>query len=546
MGSSRIRHAMAQLASIALLSSLLVGLSTFSAQAAPGDLLANVDRPAAVCGSGGIGVAFDGTDILYTCVNEGVSDSFPQIFRTDLAGTDLGSVSVADGNGDPVGIDAIAWDPNENLLWGGDVSATACRIWTVDPISGVAMLQFTFTDPHPVTGTCQANQFMDGIAVDSVTDTLYVSPDVHTLIHHVNKDGSTAANDPIDFESLTAGLCPFAQGSGFDGCLNSGLAIGLDGNLFAGTNGDGKIMQLDPDVPASLVGQFSTVSGRDEDLECGPLFHKTDGSIVETILSADVRFSDNINVLEAPKGTCVLVPTITLAPAEATNEGGTSHTVTATLDAGGNPVADVLVDFKVVSGPNVGEASDPGECAVNAGCTTDASGDVSWTYSSNGVLGTDTIEACFTDVFGDVHCTRALKHWVDTTPPVVACIESTNPHGQHIPPAGSTTPPGSKGGQNEDGFYRLLAHDLLDPDPDVYLLDTGSGTVFGPFVSGITIKYTQAPGVKPRMKKMGSVHGQAGAVAFHIKGTGDAAVYAVDASGNQSDPVSCLVPPPPK
>ncbi len=170
---------------------------------------------------------------------------------------------------------------------------------------------------------------------------------------------------------------------------------------------------------------------------------------------------------------------------------------------------------------------------------------MSWTYSSDGILGTDTIEACFTDVFGDVHCARALKHWVDTTPPVGACLPSTNPHGHHIPNAGQT-PAGPKGGQNPDGFYRLLAHDVLDPDPQVFLLDTGSGTVFGPFVSGITIKYTQAPGAKPKMKKMGSTHGQAGAVAFHIKGTGDAAVYAVDASGNQSDPVPCLVPPPPK
>ena len=540
MGLARIRHVLAQLASIALFSSLLVGLSAFSAQATPGDLLANIDRPAAACGNGGIGVAFDGTDILYTCVNGGVSDSFPEIFRTDVAGADLGSVSVADGSGNPVGVDAIAWDPSENLLWGGDVSADACRVWTVDPTSGLATLKFTFTDAHPVLGTCQDNQFFDGITVDSVTNTLYVSPDVHSLIHHLNKDGSAAANDPIHFEALTTGLCPVAQAAGFDGCLNSGLAMGLDGNLFAGTDGDGKIMQLDPVAPASLVGQFSTVSGRDEDLECGPLFHKTDGSVVETILSADVRFSDDINILEAPKGTCVLVPTITLAPADATNEGGTSHTVTATLDAGGSPVADVLVDFQVRSGPNAGEASDPGECAANAGCTTDASGDVSWTYSSNGLLGTDTIQACFTDVFGDAHCARAVKHWVDTTPPVGGCMPSTNPHGQHIPTAGP------KGGQNPDGFYRLAAQDLLDPNPQVYLLDTGSGTVFGPFASGITIKYTQAPGAKPGIKKMGSAHGQAGAVAFHIKGTGDAAVYAIDVSGNQSDPVSCLVPPPPK
>jgi hypothetical protein len=32
----------------------------------------------------------------------------------------------------------------------------------------------------------------------------------------------------------------------------------------------------------------------------------------------------------------------------------------------------------------------------------------------------------------------------------------------------------------------------------------------------------------------------------HLKGTGDAFVFATDASGNESATVSCLVPPPPK
>jgi hypothetical protein len=36
------------------------------------------------------------------------------------------------------------------------------------------------------------------------------------------------------------------------------------------------------------------------------------------------------------------------------------------------------------------------------------------------------------------------------------------------------------------------------------------------------------------------------AVIAHIILEADALVYAVDASGNQSDPISCKVPPPPK
>jgi hypothetical protein len=35
-------------------------------------------------------------------------------------------------------------------------------------------------------------------------------------------------------------------------------------------------------------------------------------------------------------------------------------------------------------------------------------------------------------------------------------------------------------------------------------------------------------------------------VTVHLIGTGDAVVYATDASGNVSEPAWCLVPPPPR
>src|SRR3954447_23231014 len=118
-----------------------------------------------------------------------------------------------------------------------------------------------------------------------------------------------------------------------------------------------------------------------------------------------------------------------------------------------------------------------------------------------------------------------------------ACVENVNPHGQNVPPAGSTTLPGPNGGQNEDGFYKISS----DTGVQVFVVDQGSGTVFGPYPSGSTIKYTQAPGSTPSEKKIGSDNGQAGAVITHITGTGDMGVKTSD-----SGVISCLVPPPPK
>lgn len=116
------------------------------------------------------------------------------------------------------------------------------------------------------------------------------------------------------------------------------------------------------------------------------------------------------------------------------------------------------------------------------------------------------------------------------------CQEDVNPHGQTVPPAGSTTLPGPKGGINEDGFY-IVGTDF---GTDVTLQDT-DGNVFGVFPSGTRVKYTEANGATPSVTKIGSSNGQAGAVDFHITGTGDLVVVSVDETT-----ATCPVPPPPK
>jgi hypothetical protein len=128
-------------------------------------------------------------------------------------------------------------------------------------------------------------------------------------------------------------------------------------------------------------------------------------------------------------------------------------------------------------------------------------------------------------------------------PPVASCIESVNPSGKNTPPAGSTTLPGSKGGQNEDGFYELVGEDAEDGTALVFVTNASGSATFGPFSSGLVVKITEAPGRTPTAKSMG---GPNSAVAAHITLDSDAFVFAVDSSGEESPVVSCLVPPPPK
>jgi hypothetical protein len=158
-------------------------------------------------------------------------------------------------------------------------------------------------------------------------------------------------------------------------------------------------------------------------------------------------------------------------------------------------------------------------------------------------LGDTVITCTATDAFGNFSEGTFTKSVVDTTPPVPQCVESDNPGGNEPKAPGE-----GNQGQNQDGFYQMFAEDIVDLDPEVFVVDMGSdnlfGTgddfVFGPFPSATTFKYTEANGAEPSQKK-GS-----GEVDWKLKGQGDAAVFAVDFSDNVSEPVFCFVPPPPK
>jgi hypothetical protein len=295
-------------------------------------------------------------------------------------------------------------------------------------------------------------------------------------------------------------------------------------------------LDIDPDLPqpgAAEVSYTTTVVG------LGPGDHQicvtSNGS--DSSGSASVTQCETIHLLK-----------IILEPETATNELGTpgqEHMVTATIlgpTSGPASVAGREVTFEVLSGPNAG---------ANGTETTDTNGQATWAYAATqgpAGLGQDIIQACFTTASGEVGCATVTKEWADTTPPEVDCIETVNPHGNRVPPAGSTTLPGPKGGQNEDGFYELTATDDVWPSAyiEIFVTDTGSGTVFGPFTSEDKIKYTEDSEAIPEIKNMGSSKGKAGAIAKHIIGTGDACVFAVDGAGNVANCVSCLVPPLPK
>ncbi len=100
--------------------------------------------------------------------------------------------------------------------------------------------------------------------------------------------------------------------------------------------------------------------------------------------------------------------------------GGT-HTVFARItDQNGIAQSNVAVSFYILSGPNAGMES--GGVYVPANRMTDVNGNVSFTYTSNGQVGSDLIEAEFTNSKGTlIHSVQLTVNWstVPTTMPTV-------------------------------------------------------------------------------------------------------------------------------
>ena len=244
-------------------------------------------------------------------------------------------------------------------------------------------------------------------------------------------------------------------------------------------------------------------------------------------------FVDNlvIGFVPDPETNCVpgaqpKLYTMTLAPPEDDNPEHTDHTVTATLSEQGAALPGATITFSVT-----------GTNPTSGSGVTDAAGQAQFTWS--GEEGDDIVSACY-DNDGNGSCeavASAIKHWLHVNEaPGAGCEPTTNPAGKNIPGANAS----ASAGMNPDGFYLLQGLDADSPAPQLFVADTESSFVAGPFAPGTKVKITEANGTTPRVKS------GAGGIGAHILLNGDARVYAVDNEGAVSTSQICYVPRPPK
>lgn len=361
--------------------------------------------------------------------------------------------------------------------------------------------------------------------------------------------GDSSSHDPsagFDLASATtalqdAGIRVIAIAvPGADGFLWNGLdSAGQASHVTSQTGGT--LTASDPDqVSNAILSELQNLPAEvTHSVSCPSGVTVTLSPASQTVTSGDTATFDETIVVanDAPQGQTLSCDVTFLINGEPAGPDFVQQVHVEVLDV---TPPEVIVESKVV------EASGPDGAVVDYNATAHDNVDGPLTPTceppsgSQFPLGSTTVTCTATDAADNTGTGTGTIQVVDTTPPDVACVESTNPGGRR-PHAGALNPFGGQG-QNQDGFYRLEASDVVDADPEVYVVDTGSGHVFGPYESGQKIKYTEDPDATPSEKQMGGPN----ADTIHITGQGDAAVHATDFSGNTADPVDCLVPPDPK
>ena len=97
---------------------------------------------------GRLGIAVDGTGRMYRSYWDVNLHPTPEILRSIPCGT-WTSFPCQDGNGNPVGINSLAWDCDDNILWGGNQAAPNYlpKVYTIQLVGNIAVCTYMFTIP---------------------------------------------------------------------------------------------------------------------------------------------------------------------------------------------------------------------------------------------------------------------------------------------------------------------------------------------------------------------------------------------------------------
>ena len=274
-----------------------LGAMTGAASAAVGDELAAVDLENN--GNCSVAATWDGTYFTTMKNSSDCASSLIQISEPPAGGTGTATLvaekSLVDGQGNPVEISALEWDPVLEKYWGG-YDGTTYLIERGDPTDGTqdAVVEDSFdsSDPHGFG-------IVDGLAIDAEECALWYSPDVDTQV--VKYDISSGNRG-----ALLADIEPKDQNGNVAGDI-SGVAFAapLNGRktLYVGQNpgpANGNILRVYADTGEYITNFATGTEFRVEDITCAPNIYDSEAILVKDSDRPEYK------AFEVEQGTCPL------------------------------------------------------------------------------------------------------------------------------------------------------------------------------------------------------------------------------------------------
>jgi uncharacterized repeat protein (TIGR01451 family) len=314
MIASRLRRLAGLFAAVAV--SLLSAQSAAASPAPPSTLTFNHGGTACASSSGNnlpsgmsqTGIAFDGTNLLFSCWGDTTITLVSPTSGAQFA------VHHVTGNGVKA-FGALAYDMTSHTLWAcGSYSTTAATEKNSTQVGTIDLATDTYTPRFPTKGC------INGLAVDPADGSLWASPNIASAVSHYATSG--ALMETQDIRALMG--CPGAPKNSTNGGCNSGIAIGGGSFYLANPQTTTKrVFRIDPAFTEST--QVLSSSHRYEDMECD------DHSFSKTVMWV-MWFNQNVVQPLPIQGTCNAGPsplTVTeSAPASVTAGGNVTFHVT--------------------------------------------------------------------------------------------------------------------------------------------------------------------------------------------------------------------------
>ncbi len=310
-------------------------------------------------------------------------------------------------------IDTLSWGAKTDLV---NFVATGKKLIIYDsecyPGQDYAWVPFYFRTVNP------GGRFGDGQGTLTIFEENTLSSNNPASSHFINAPLVSASTDAIGNMNVMVSYYP-------------NWCVDMLGTNILGITGPVHTYATFPAGTDTGLFIYNGMSIDNTGLSAQPDSSTPSGNLAKIWLQ-ELEQSTNPSCLPCASTVLDIVPNITLNPASAKNPVGATHTVTAKVtDVLGNPQLNFPVTFTVTSGPNGGTA---GVCSQSSFCQTDANGQVSFTYSDTGGVGTDQIQACLP--FSGQCSQKVSKEWLncddgdpctdDSLDPMTGCVHTEN------------------------------------------------------------------------------------------------------------------------